>query len=267
MEARTAIVTGASSGLGAEIACALGELGWRVAIGARRDERLRETAERIEAAGGSALAHALDVSSMESIDRFFDAVESRFDCADVVVNNAGLSIPGLLHELEPKDLAYELTVNLIGPTWVCRRALPPLLASGRAGDLVFVSSDAARQPRPQQATYSAAKAGLESLARAVGMELEGSGVRCTVVRPGPAFSEYAATWGAERITGLLEYWKALRAAAPPWHHAERRRRTCGGGRSDQPAWRALRHDRGAARGAGRREALSRAQRASLSDQS
>lgn len=207
MGERTAVVTGASSGLGAEIACALGELGWRVAIGARREDRLQQVAERIEAAGGTALAHALDVSSFESIDRFFEAVERRFGCADVIVNNAGLSIPGRIQEVAPKDLAYELSVNLIGPTWVCRRALPPLLASGKVGDLVFVSSDAARQPRPAQATYSAAKAGLENLSRALGMELEGTGIRCTVVRPGPAFSEYAASWGAEKIVELLDYWK------------------------------------------------------------
>jgi len=207
VDSRTAVVTGASSGLGAEIGVALGELGWRVAIGARREDRLTETAKRIEGAGGEPFTHALDVASTASIERFFAAVEKRFGAADVVVNNAGLSIPGRLQDLSAEDIQYELTVNLAGPAQVCRRAIPPLLEQGSIGDLVFVSSDAARQPRPQQALYSAAKAGLESLARALGMELEGSGIRCTVVRPGPAFSEYAATWGPEKITELLDYWK------------------------------------------------------------
>lgn len=207
MTSRTAIVTGASSGLGAEIAVALGELGWRVALGARREDRLNEVAKRVEAAGGTAFAHPLDVAAPDSIDAFFDAVEERFGVADVVVNNAGLSIPGRIHEISPDDLRHELTVNLLAPMWMCRRAIPPLLAKGVVGDLIFISSDAARQPRPQQASYSAAKAGLENLARSVGMELEGSGVRCTVVRPGPAFSEHAANWGEARIKDLLRYWQ------------------------------------------------------------
>ena len=207
MDIRTAVVTGASSGLGAEVAVALGELGWRVALGARREDRLEATARRVDEAGGEAFAHSLDVSKVDSIDRFFTAVEKNLGVADIVVNNAGLSIPGRLQELSAEDIGYELTVNLTGPAWICRRAIPPLLERGSPGDLVFVSSDAARQPRPQQSLYSAAKAGLENLARSLGMELEGTGIRCTVVRPGPAFSEYAATWGAEKIIELLEYWK------------------------------------------------------------
>jgi NAD(P)-dependent dehydrogenase (short-subunit alcohol dehydrogenase family) len=207
MDRRTAVVTGASSGLGAEIAVALGELGWRVAIGARRDDRLADTAGRVEAAGGEAFAHPLDVSRPESIDAFFAALEERFGVANVVVNNAGLSIPGRIQELAAEDIEYELRVNLVGPALVCRRALAPLLESHADGDLVFISSDAARSPRPQQALYSAAKAGLENLARAIGMELEGSGVRSTIVRPGPALSEYAASWGEQKIVELLGYWQ------------------------------------------------------------
>jgi NADP-dependent 3-hydroxy acid dehydrogenase YdfG len=200
-------VTGASSGLGAEIAVSLAELGWRVAVGARREDRLADTAARVEAAGGEAFAHSLDVSDGASVDGFFDALEQRFGAADVVVNNAGLSIPGRIHELAARDIEYELRVNLTGPALVCRRAIGPMLAAGAPGDLVFISSDAARLPRPQQALYSAAKAGLENLARSIGMELEGTGVRSTIVRPGPAFSEYAAGWGEEKIVELLGYWQ------------------------------------------------------------
>lgn len=207
MKQRTATVTGASSGLGAEIAVALAELGWRVAIGARRQDRLAHTAARVEEAGGEAFARSLDVSQPDSIERFFCALEDHFGVAEVVVNNAGLSIPGRIQDLAPEDIDYELRVNLIGPALVCRRAIAPLLASGAPGDLVFISSDAARLPRPQQALYSAAKAGLENLARSIGMELEGSGIRSTIVRPGPAFSEYATAWGEDKIIELLGYWQ------------------------------------------------------------
>lgn len=203
---RTAVVTGASSGLGAAIAVALGELGYDVAIGARRTDRLAQTAERVERGGGRVFAHALDVSDARSIDAFFDAVEQHWGPADVIVNNAGSNTPGPLHTLSAEVVAHEVATNLIGPMNVSRRALAPLLAGNRRGDLVFVSSDAVRNPRPRQAVYTATKTGLEGLARALGMELEGSGIRCTIVRPGPAVSEYAASWPREQIVDLLAYW-------------------------------------------------------------
>ena len=204
---RRAVVTGASSGLGVAIACALGALGWQVAVGARRTDRLEETGARVESAGGAAFAHALDVASPDSVDAFFAAVEAHWGPADVVVNNAGMNTPGRLQDLSYEDVSGEVAVNLVGPMHVAQRALRPLLASRSRGDLVFVSSDAARQPRPQQSVYTATKAGLEALARALSMELEGTGIRCTTVRPGPAQSEYAASWDPGKIMELLPYWQ------------------------------------------------------------
>ncbi len=204
--ARVAAVTGASSGIGAATAVALGRLGWRVALGARRSERLAEVARRVEAAGGSALAAALDVTEPDSIDAFFAAAEAAFGAADVVVSNAGVCVPGLLHEVGEEDLAIELRTNLLGPALVVRRALPAMLARG-SGDLVFVSSQNAVAPRPFQAGYSAAKAGVESLARVLAMELEGTGVRATIVRPGPTASEFGRGWKPETIRRVLAAWK------------------------------------------------------------
>lgn len=205
--ARTAVVTGASAGLGVEIARALGALGWRVALGARRVARLADTARAVEAAGGEAFAHALDVADPASVDDFFSASEQRFGRVDVVVNNAGLSIPGAVHLLDPADIAHEISVNLLGAIQVTRRALVPLLEAGARGDVVFVTSDAARQPRPHQSVYTATKAGLEGFARTLSMELEGTGIRSTIVRPGPAVSEYAASWDPKHIADLVRYWQ------------------------------------------------------------
>ena len=204
---RTAVVTGASSGLGVAIAKGLGALGWRVAVGARRLDRLEQTAAEVEAVGGRALAEVLDVASPDSVDNFFCAVESEFGVADVVVNNAGLSHPGLLKDLDPAAIAEEIGVNLAGPAYVCRRALLPLYAEGRRGDFVFISSDAKRWPRPHQSIYTATKTGLEGLAAALALEFEGTGLRSTVIRVGPAMSEYAATWGESLITQLLKRWQ------------------------------------------------------------
>jgi NADP-dependent 3-hydroxy acid dehydrogenase YdfG len=206
-EPRTAIVTGASSGLGVAMAVALGELGWRVAIGARRVDRLQQTAQLVEQAGGSGFAHALDLADPDSVERFFDATEEAFGVADVVVNNAGMSKPGPVHERGVEEIQYEVAVNLLGPMYMVRRALPPMLERGRGGDIVFVTSDAAVHPRPRQAIYTANKTGLEGFSRALAMELEGSGIRATIVRPGPAASEYAADWDMTNIVELIQFWQ------------------------------------------------------------
>jgi NAD(P)-dependent dehydrogenase (short-subunit alcohol dehydrogenase family) len=205
-EARTALVTGASSGIGAAIAKAFGALGWRVAIGARRKDRLVEVARDLEQAGGRAFAHALDVTQPASIDAFFDAAREALGPADVVVSNAGVGVPNLLHEARVEDLRKELDTNLFGPMLLARRAIPALVELGR-GDLVFISSLNAVAPRTFQAAYTASKAGLEGLAKVIQMELEGTGVRSTIVRPGPTGSEFGASYGGEMARRLLESWK------------------------------------------------------------
>jgi NAD(P)-dependent dehydrogenase (short-subunit alcohol dehydrogenase family) len=203
---RTAIVTGASSGIGAATAVELGRLGWHVAIGARREERLREVAERVEAAGGRAFAHPLDVSELGSIEAFAAAAEAALGPVDVLVNNAGMSILNRLADAKPEDLRAELDVNLLGPMLLCRRFVPSMLAR-RSGDLVFVTSENAVRPRPYQAAYTAAKAGLEALARVIAMELDGTGVRSIVVRVGPTGSEFGARMDHAVLREALEAWK------------------------------------------------------------
>ncbi len=203
---RTALVTGASSGIGAAIARALGALGWSVALGARRLELLHEVARGVEAAGGRALVHALDVADAASIDAFFAVVEQRLGPVDVLVSNAGVGVPGLLHELAVADLERELRVNLLGPMLVARRALPAMLER-RRGDLVFVSSMNVVEPRPFQAGYTAGKAGLEGLAHTLRKDLEGTGVRSIIIRPGATRSEFGFGWGPDILVRILDAWK------------------------------------------------------------
>jgi len=204
---RTAVVTGASAGIGAAIARALGELGWTVALGARRRDRLELVAKEVEAAGGDPILFDLDVSDRESVSAFFDAVEAEAGLADVVVNNAGIDVPGLFHEADPGDLEREVRTYLLGPMFVCRRAVPRLIEAGCGGDLVFISSHATRDHRPAQAAYGATKAGLEHLARTLGLELEGTGIRSTIIQVGATRSEFHTGWDQEKIIDLLKYWR------------------------------------------------------------
>jgi len=203
---RTAVVTGASSGIGAAIARALGALGWSVALGARRTHLLREVATGVEAAGGRAFAHALDVTDGTSIDAFFAATEAALGAVDVLVSNAGIGVPGLLHEVPVADLERELSTNLLGPMLITRRALPSMLAR-RRGDLIFISSMNVVDPRPFQLGYTAGKAGLEGMAHVLRKDLEGTGVRATIVRPGPTRSEFGSGWEPDILVRLLDAWR------------------------------------------------------------
>jgi NAD(P)-dependent dehydrogenase (short-subunit alcohol dehydrogenase family) len=205
-EPRTAIVTGASSGIGRAIACAFGAKRWRVAVGARRDVRLEATAAEVEAAGGRPFAHLLDVTDARSIDDFFAATERAFGPVDVLVNNAGASTPGRFHTIGDDALRCEVETNLLGPMLISRRAIAAMLKRGDPGDLVFISSDATRHARPRMAAYSATKAGLELLARSLAMELEGTGIRSTIVRVGPTLSEFGFSWPRDEIEQLMQYW-------------------------------------------------------------
>jgi NADP-dependent 3-hydroxy acid dehydrogenase YdfG len=211
-EPRTAIITGASSGLGAAIALEMAALGWRIAIGARRVDRLAETAELARAQGAAEVyAGPLDVANDDSVERFFEGSEGMLGTADVIVNNAGASRVHMLAETNPGWLRTEVETNLIGPMLVTHRTLPPLLAAGTGGDVVMVSSDASQCPRPGQLAYGASKAGLENYANGLGMSLEGTGVRVVKLRLGPAVSEFGLGWDLtpEAIEKRTAYWASF----------------------------------------------------------
>jgi NADP-dependent 3-hydroxy acid dehydrogenase YdfG len=207
--ARTVIVTGGSVGIGRAIAEAFGALGWRVAIGARRTERLDEAVAAIGLAGGLGFGHALDVTDAASIDTFVAAVEHALGPVDVLVNNVASSAPGALHQLEAKQIRDTLESGLLGSLLMTRRVLASLLPAQRAGDILFISSRAAALPWPRQVPYTAAKAGLEAAAAALRSELAGTGVRSLVVRVGDTLgTEFASGWGAAEFE-TVGYWAKL----------------------------------------------------------
>jgi NAD(P)-dependent dehydrogenase (short-subunit alcohol dehydrogenase family) len=202
---RVAIVTGASSGIGRATAVALGGLGWKVAIGARREAELEETARLAIEAGGEAFPRPLDVTDALSVDRFVATAEEVLGPVDVLVNNAGIAVPGPFWDVAPEALEREVRTNLLGPMLCSRRVLRSMIRR-RQGDIVFVSSDTARAPRPRLLGYSATKAGLEVVARTLMMELEGTGVRATTVRVGPTLTDFGTGWTPDQVAELMTYW-------------------------------------------------------------
>ncbi|MFM8237485.1 MAG: SDR family oxidoreductase [Actinomycetota bacterium] len=204
---RVAVVTGASSGVGRAVAVAFGTLGWSVGIGARRRDALAETAGLVAEAGGRCLAHPLDVSDADSVDRFFGAVETALGPVDTVVNNAGTARPGDTTALGPDVHRMIVETNLLGAILVTRRALGAMRErTATTGDIVFISSDSTVHLRPGLATYLATKAGLEAFAATVALECEGTGIRSSVLRLGPTLTGFADEWDLEVFTELMPRW-------------------------------------------------------------
>jgi NAD(P)-dependent dehydrogenase (short-subunit alcohol dehydrogenase family) len=206
-DARTAVVTGASAGLGRAIAIALGELGWSVGVGARRADLLAETAQLVADAGGTPFAHALDVSSTESIDRFLAATTGALGPVDVLVNNAGTAAPGLLHEMRDEDHRQIVTTNLLGPILMTKRVVADLRRRGTLGDIVFISSDTTANPRAFLGTYGVSKAGLEAFAATLALECEDFPIRSSIVRIGPTRTGFAEGWDLEMFAEIIPRWQ------------------------------------------------------------
>jgi len=179
MSGKTAVVTGASSGIGAATARALAREGFQVTVGARRLDRLEALAGEI---GGRALP--LDVTDPASVESFVAAVREGSPSLNLLVNNAGGAL-GLDRLEDSRDDSWErmFETNVLGVVRVTRALLPALVASG-AGHIVNVGSTAGRETYPGGSGYTAAKHGLKALTQTLRLELLGRPVRVTEVAPG-----------------------------------------------------------------------------------
>jgi NADP-dependent 3-hydroxy acid dehydrogenase YdfG len=213
-ERRPAVVTGASSGIGAATALSLAAAGFPVALGARRTDRCEELAAQIHEAGGEAVVHALDLTDESSVATFAEKVTADLGDIEVVVSNAGAVAPGTIHEVDSERFARELDLNIVGAHRLVRVFVPGMV-DRRRGDIVFVSSDVAVRARPFMSSYAAGKWGLEGLAHAMQMELEGTGVRASILRPGPTWSEMGSDWDVDEAAFVLEQWVRFGQARHP----------------------------------------------------
>lgn len=209
---RPALVTGASSGIGRATAVALAAAGHPVALGARRLDRCEQTVEEIRVSGGEAIALPLDLVDDASVAAFVKGAVDALGPLDVVVSNAGDVQPATAVDADPASFLAQLQVNLLGAQRLVHHAVPAMV-DRQTGDVVFVTSEVARYPRPHTAAYVTSKAGLEGFAEVMGMELEGSGVRVGIVRPGPSSTEQGTTWSegdVNRVVAAWDHWGLLR---------------------------------------------------------
>lgn len=202
---RPTVVTGASSGIGEATARVLGAAGYPVVLAARRIRRCEEIVREICDSGGEAAAFGLDLQDSESIEHFAERAASAFGDIEVLVSNAGRSGPGSVYGSDPPEFAATVATNLCGAQHLVRLLVAPMVER-RRGDVIFVTSETVSSPRPLAAAYVASKWGLEGMARALQMELEGTGVRATIIRPGQTLTEMGSDWDQAATTEVLESW-------------------------------------------------------------
>jgi len=214
-ESSTALVTGASSGIGAEIARQLADRGHSVTLVARREERLRELAEELMAQRGvRAETMAVDLGDPTARDRLEAGLGELGLAVEVLVNNAGFGDSNEFHEAERERLVRMAELNCVALLDLQARFLPPMVER-RRGAVINVASTAAFQPLPGTGTYAATKAFVLSLGESTSAELRGTGVSLTTLCPGPVKTEFAQVAGVgaaeDNLPGI--FWTTVEQVA------------------------------------------------------
>jgi 3-oxoacyl-[acyl-carrier protein] reductase len=192
LDGKTAVITGASRGIGAAVARMLHDRGCNLGLASRRGDDLG--LERV-------VARACDVRDLDRLVELCDATAQRFGGIDIVVANAGVGAYGPFLDLSREHLDEMIDVNLKGTVYTIRAALPHML--GREGDVITLASEAGRRGLPYEAVYCASKFGQVGLTRALDHELRERGIRCTNVCPGGVATDFALEAGRGRTRDVL----------------------------------------------------------------
>jgi uncharacterized protein len=223
----TALVTGASSGIGAAIAAELASRGYSLALVARREERLRSLATELASEHGvEAAVIACDLVDPAERDRLIDELRAGGRAVELLVNNAGFGHQADFARSPPERMVEMVRLNVEAVVDLTSRFLGPMVEKGRGG-VINIASTAAFQPLPGSAVYAASKAFVLSFSEAIRTELRGSGVTITAVCPGPVkteFTEVAGVGGVEERTPGAVWMTAEEIARHAVDGAERDRR-------------------------------------------
>lgn len=197
------LITGASSGIGETTARLFARRGYRVAITARRLERLETIASEIRASGGDAFPIQSDVSDAKSIDQMVKAVLDHFGQIDILFNNAGFGRLGWLENLDPtRDIKAQLDTNLTGLIY-CSRAVLPHMIHRRQGHIINMSSVSGLVGTPTYTIYAASKFGVRGFSQALRREVSIWGIKVSAIFPGGVETEFAQKSGStKRKTGI-----------------------------------------------------------------
>jgi NADP-dependent 3-hydroxy acid dehydrogenase YdfG len=180
---KVVLLTGASSGIGEALAVAIAKKGAIVGLLARREERLRDLARRLESHGGRARVFACDVTDEAGVEDAAQRLRDEFGRIDILICNAGIGGPRHAKDLTVADVKKVLDVNFMGAVNAVTTVLPAMVKHG-AGQLVAISSLAGVRGLPRSASYSASKGAMTNFFESLRLDLIGSGVSVTVIEPG-----------------------------------------------------------------------------------
>lgn len=183
LDGQVAVITGASSGIGEATALALSAAGATVALGARRADRIEDLANRVQEAGGTAVAIEADVSDEAQAKGLVESAHERLGRVDVLVNNAGVMLLGPVEAADTDEWRRMVEVNLLGLLY-CTHAALPLMREGGGGHIVNVSSVAGRNANAGAAVYNMTKFGVTAFSEALRQEALHCGIRVTCIEPG-----------------------------------------------------------------------------------
>lgn len=207
IEGKVVVITGASSGLGAESARALVKAGAKVVLGARRRERLEQLAQDLGEA--QCAVRVCDVTDRAQVQALVDLAVQRFGRIDVMVNNAGVMPLAPLEMLRVDEWDECLDVNVKGVLWGVAAALPHFKAQ-KSGQFVSVASVAAHVVGPGSAVYSASKAAVRMLSEGLRQEVKPYGIRTTVISPGAVDTELPSSVKAAGVSEAVgEFYKQV----------------------------------------------------------
>jgi 3-oxoacyl-[acyl-carrier protein] reductase len=189
LRGKVALVTGASSGLGARFAECLAENGAAVALVARRADRLAEVKARIEKAGSKAIAVGADVRDRAAMNAAFDAAERAFGTVTILVNNAGVAHAGRAVDMSEEEWRRILSTNLDAVFYCAQEAARRMLAAGSGGAIVNIASVLGLGVAKGVIAYATAKAGVIQMTKALALELAFKGIRVNAIAPGWIITE------------------------------------------------------------------------------
>lgn len=188
LQGASAIVTGASAGIGRAIAVKLGGYGIRTVLGGRRKEALEETVEMVRKNGGTAVVCAGDLEDTGYIDRLLSCAEESFGGLDILVNNAGMGQNGPVESVTEELFDAVMRTNVKAPVFLCQKALP-LLRKSKCATIINICSVVSHKGYPSQSIYAASKHALLGFSKALANEVYKENIRVHAISPGGVFTD------------------------------------------------------------------------------